>query len=403
MNSTSTSPPPPLVQPGGPLSVAEKERYSRHIMLPPIGTLGQQRISNSRVLVIGAGGLGSPILLYLAAAGIGTIGIIDDDTVEISNLQRQIIHTTPNVGRPKVTSAREAIHAINPNIGVVEHRYRLTESNALRIIDAYDLVVDCADNFATRYLVSDATTLLGKPSVWGSLLQFGAQVSVFWNAHGPTYRDLYPDPPDPGSVPSCGEAGVLSMLCGITGALMAAETIKVITGIGQPLVGRVARYDALDARWQEYQLTKDPETPEIAALEDYEKFCGTAEPADESVDLISADELSSLLRQRDEGSIVFEFIDVREKWEHDANPLPGSRLVPLGLLNQLPELAGTNKAAPIILHCQSGARSGRAARVLTRAGYTNVRSLAGGAAAWSAASPVTPMTFLRRTRGEEPR
>ena len=180
------------------------------------------------------------------------------------------------------------------------------------------------------------------------------------------------------------------MLCGITGALMAAETLKVITGIGKPLVGRVAQYDALDARWQEYQLTKDPETSEITALEDYEKFCGTADTADETFELISADELGSLLRQRDEGSIVFEFIDVREKWEHDANPLPGSRLVPLGRLNQLPELAGPNKAAPIILHCQSGARSGRAARVLTRAGYTNVRSLAGGAAAWSAASPVNP-------------
>lgn len=386
MSATDTpASPPPVVQAGGPLSAADRERHSRHIMLPPIGTVGQQRIRNARVLVIGAGGLGSPILLYLAAAGIGTIGIIDDDTVEISNLQRQIIHTTPNVGRPKVTSAQEAIHAINPGISVVEHRYRLTEGNALQIIDGYDVVVDGADNFATRYLVSDATTLLGKPSVWGSLLQFGAQVSVFWSAHGPTYRDLYPDPPDPGSVPSCGEAGVLGMLCGIAGALMAAETIKVITGIGIPLVGRVARYDALDARWQEYQLAKDPETPEITALEDYEQFCGTAEPAEESINLISADELGSLLRQRDEGSIAFEFIDVREKWEHDANPLPGSRLLPLGLLNQLPELAGTNKETPIVLHCQSGARSDRAARILNDAGYTALRSLAGGAAAWTTA------------------
>lgn len=381
------SPLPPLVHAGGPLSAAETERYSRHIMLPPIGTIGQRRIRNARVLVIGAGGLGSPILLYLAAAGIGTIGIFDDDTVEISNLQRQIIHTTTNVGRPKVTSAREAIHAINPDISVIEHSCRLTEGNALQIIDEYDLVVDGADNFATRYLVSDTTTLLGKPSVWGSLLQFGAQVSVFWSAHGPTYRDLYPNPPDPGSVPSCGEAGVLGMLCGMTGALMAAETIKIITGIGTPLVGRVARYDALDARWQEYQLTKDPETPEITALEDYDQFCGTAELVEESINLISAEDLRALLRRRDEGSIVFEFIDVREKWEHDAKPLPGSRLLPLGLLTQLPELAGTNKQVLIVLHCQSGARSDRAARILTGAGYTEVYSLAGGAAAWSAASP----------------
>lgn len=389
MSNTGTppSPLPPLVQAGRHLTAAQTERYSRHIMLPPVGPIGQQRISNARVLVIGAGGLGSPILLYLAAAGIGTIGIIDDDTVEISNLQRQVLHTTSNVGRPKVTSAQEAIHAINPSVTVIEHPCRLTEGNALQIVDEYDLVVDGADNFATRYLVSDATTLLGKPSVWGSLLQFGAQVSVFWSAHGPTYRDLYPEPPDPGSVPSCGEAGVLGMLCGIAGALMAAETIKVITGIGTPLVGRVARYDALDARWQEYQVAKDPETPEITALGDYEEFCGTAEPAEESINRITPDELGSLLRQRHEGSAVFEFIDVREKWEHDANPLPGSRLLPLGVLTQLPALAGTNKETLIILHCQSGARSDRAARILNGEGYTHVRSLAGGAAAWTTAFP----------------
>ncbi len=375
---------PPLVEPGRSLSAGETERYSRHIMLPSLNVVGQLRISNARVLVIGAGGLGSPILLYLAAAGIGSIGIIDDDQVELSNLQRQILHTTANVGRTKVTSAQEAILAINPGVTVVEHHCRLTADNALQIVGEYDIVIDGADNFATRYLVSDVTTLLGKPSVWGALSQFGAQVSVFWSAHGPTYRDLYPDPPEPGSVPSCGEAGVLGMLCGIAGALMAAETVKIITGMGSPLIGRVAHYDALNARWQEFRLMKDPETPTITALGDYEQFCGTHEPGASPVEYVSPDELGSLLRDRKKGSSAFEFFDVREKWEHDANPLPGSRLLPLGLLMQLPELAGTNKEAAIIVHCQSGPRSDRAARMLSAAGYTNVRSLSGGAAAWAA-------------------
>ena len=376
--------PPPVVDPGEPLSAHDTQRYARHISLPALNDVGQRRIGNARVLVVGAGGLGSPVLLYLAAAGVGTIGVIDDDTVEISNLQRQVLHTTGDVGRPKVTSAREAIHAINPGVRVVEHACRLTADNALQLLDAYDVVIDGADNFATRYLVSDATTLLGKPSVWGSLLRFDVQVSVFWSAHGPTYRDLYPEPPEPGSVPSCGDAGVLGMVGGIAGALMASEAIKIITGIGTPLIGRVARFDALHARWQEFRLAKDPQTPPITALDDYERLCGVTDPSHTVVDRITPHELEDLLRQRDAGSVAFELLDVRERWEHDATPLPGARLVPLVVLAQHPEFAGADKELPVIVHCEAGFRSDEAARILTAAGYTRVRSLSGGAAAWAA-------------------
>lgn len=379
-----TPAPPPVVEPGEPLSARDTERYSRHVMLPALNATGQRRIGNARVLVVGAGGLGSPVLLYLAAAGVGTIGVIDDDTVEISNLQRQVLHTTGDVGRPKVTSAREGIHAINPGVRVIEHHCRLTAGNALGLLDDYDVVVDGADNFATRYLVSDATTLLGKPSVWGSLLRFDAQVSVFWSAHGPTYRDLYPEPPEPGSAPSCGDAGVLGMLGGIAGSLMAAETIKIITGMGTPLIGRVARFDALHARWQEFRLVKDPQAPPITALDDGEEFCGVTDQSRIVVDRITPQELEHLLRQRDARSIAFELLDVRETWEHDATPLPGARLVPLALLAQHPEFAGADKETPVIVHCEAGYRSDQAARILTAAGYTTVRSLSGGAAAWAA-------------------
>lgn len=381
-------PPAPLVEPGPPLSASDTDRYSRHIMLPQLHVLGQRRINNARVLVVGAGGLGSPILLYLAAAGIGTLGLIDDDEVEISNLQRQIIHTTMNVGRSKVSSARDAIHAINPCVNVIEHQCRLTTANALQLFDDYDLVVDGADNFATRYLISDAATILGKPCIWGSLLRFGAQVSVFWNTHGPTYRDLYPEPPAPGTVPSCSDAGVLGMLCGVAGALMATETVKIITGIGNPLIGRIAQLDALQAGWQELRLVKDPQTRPVTALSDYEQLCGIIDDGEIAVDQITPRELDALLKQRDSGSTVFEFLDVREEWEHDAYPIPGSRLVPLDLLTRLPELAGINTHVPIIVHCQSGLRSEKAARILAVAGYSNVRSLTGGAAAWPAETHV---------------
>lgn len=373
---------PPLVEPGAPLSAEEMERYSRQIGLPHVNVIGQRRIKNARVLVIGAGGLGSPVLLYLAAAGIGTIGVIDDDTIDISNLQRQVIHTSANIGRSKVTSAQEAIHAINPDLNVIEHQFRLTNENALQIIKGYDLVVDGSDNFATRYLVSDATYLLDKPSIWGSLLQFGAQVSVFWSTHGPTYRDLYPEPPEPGSIPSCGEAGVLGALCGIAGALMAAEAIKIITGIGAPLIGRVAQFDALHTLWQEFRLIRDLDGASITALVDYEEFCGATNADEIKVAQISSQELRALLSQRDTDSNRFEFLDVRERWEHEASPIPGARLVPLGLLTKFPDLAAPEKDVIIILHCQSGFRSERAARILMASGYTNIRSLVGGADAW---------------------
>ena len=381
--------PPPIVDPGDPLSAADTQRYARHISLPALDDIGQRRIANARVLVVGAGGLGSPVLLYLAAAGIGTIGVVDDDVVEINNLQRQVLHTTDDIGRSKVTSAREAIHAINPGVRVVEHPCRLTADNALPLLNDYDVVIDGADNFATRYLVSDATALLGKPSVWGSLLQFDAQVSVFWSAHGPTYRDLYPEPPEPGSVPSCGDAGVLGMVGGIAGALMAAETIKIITGMGTPLIGRVARFDALHARWQEFRLAKDPQAPPVTALDDYEQLCSVTDPSPTVVDRITPHELERLLRQRDAGAVAFELLDVRETWEHDETPLPGARLVPLALLAQHPEFAGTDKEMPVIVHCEAGYRSDQAARILTAAGYATVRSLSGGAAAWAARDVVS--------------
>lgn len=269
---------PPLVDLGPPLSNTELERYSRHILMPQMGQEGQQRLRNARVLVIGAGGLGSPVLMYLAAAGIGTLGIIDDDTVELSNLQRQVIHGVSDVGRSKLESARASIAEINPGVEVVLHPVRLDSSNALELFADYDVILDGADNFSTRYLVNDAAAILGKPYVWGSILRFDGQVSVFWDKHGPNYRDLYPESPAPGSVPSCAEGGVFGMLCASIGAMMVTEAVKLITGVGETLLGRLLIFDALTSRWREMSITKDPEADRITELINYETFCGWPSP-----------------------------------------------------------------------------------------------------------------------------
>jgi adenylyltransferase/sulfurtransferase len=265
---------PPLVEPGPQLSPEQVRRYSRHLLLPDVGVLGQRRLRAARVLVVGAGGLGSPALLYLAAAGVGRIGIVDDDVVEVSNLQRQVVHGQADLGRPKVESARDRVLEVNPEVDVVAHRLRLDSSNALELMSGYDLVLDGTDNFATRYLVNDACAILGLPYVWGSIFRFDGQVSVFWAAHGPTYRDLHPDPPPPGSVPSCAEGGVLGVLCGAVGSVMATEAVKLITGAGEPLVGRVLVYDALDMSWRTVTVRRNPAVAPITELVDYVAFCG---------------------------------------------------------------------------------------------------------------------------------
>src|SRR5688572_265266 len=306
----------PLVEPAGDLTPAEVERYSRHLIIPEIGALGQRRLKNAKVLVIGAGGLGSPALLYLAAAGVGTLGIIDDDDVDLSNLQRQVIHGVADVGRPKIESARDAIAALNPLVDVRLHNVRLDSSNALELFAEYDLILDGADNFATRYLVNDAAAILGKPYVWGSIFRFDGQVSVFWEQHGPTYRDLYPEAPPAGSVPSCGEGGVFGMLCAAVGSLMVSEAVKLITGVGRSLLGRVALFDALGGSWREIRVSKDPAAEPITELTDYEAFCGIAPAAQADTEhTVTATQLATMLASRTAGLKDFELVDVRESGE----------------------------------------------------------------------------------------
>ncbi|MFC5502999.1 molybdopterin-synthase adenylyltransferase MoeB [Lysinimonas soli] len=373
----------PLVDPADGLTTEERERYSRHVIIPEIGELGQRRLKNARVLVIGAGGLGSPVLLYLAAAGVGTLGIVDDDTVELSNLQRQVLHGVGDVGSTKPDSARAAVAELNPLVRVRRHDTRLDASNALELFADYDLIVDGSDNFATRYLVDDAAALLGKPSVWGAVHRFDGQVGVFWRKHGPSYRDLYPDAPPAGSAPSCGEAGVFGMLCGVIGSVMVVEVVKLITGIGQSLLGRVSLYDALTASWREISVVPDPARAPIAGLVDYEAFCGvpTRSPA-VSEDEVTVVELATMLEARDRGEQDFELIDVREPGEHDFVRIPGSRLIPqAGLLSgdALPELS-LDRA--IVLYCKAGARSSAVLTELQRRGYSRARHVPGGVLAW---------------------
>ncbi|MDR6556162.1 adenylyltransferase/sulfurtransferase [Arthrobacter pascens] len=381
-NATRTSP-APLVDPAAGLTPEEVERYSRHLIIPEIGALGQRRLKNARVLVIGAGGLGSPALLYLAAAGVGTIGIIDDDDVDLSNLQRQIIHGVADVGRPKIESARDAIAALNPLVDVRLHDARLDSSNALELFSGYDLILDGADNFATRYLVNDAAAILGKPYVWGSIFRFDGQVSVFWEKHGPTYRDLYPEAPPAGSVPSCGEGGVFGMLCAAVGSLMVTEAVKLITGVGRSLLGRVALYDALGGSWREIRVAKDPAAPPITELTDYEAFCGITPPAATDAEhSVTATQLAEMLASRDAGTKDFELVDVRESGEFDIVRIDGSVLIPQGRILSGEAWAELPQDRDIVFHCKSGARSAAVLAAARKAGYQRVSHLDGGILAW---------------------
>ncbi len=373
---------PPLVEPADELTVDEVRRYSRHLIIPDVGMDGQKRLKNAKVLVVGAGGLGSPALLYLAAAGVGTLGIIDFDVVDESNLQRQVIHGQSDVGRPKAESARDSIKEVNPGVRVILHQERLESDNALEIFADYDLILDGTDNFATRYLVNDACVILDKPYVWGSIYRFDGQVSVFWNEYGPQYRDLYPEPPPPGMVPSCAEGGVLGVLCASIGSVMVNEAIKLITGIGDPLVGRLLIFDALEMTWREVKVRKDPDTEPVTELIDYEAFCGAvSEEATEAAagSTITAGELKDLLDNKPEEIFL---VDVREKNEYEIVSIPGATLIPKGeflngrALEQLPQ------DRRIVLHCKSGVRSAEALAAVHAAGFSDAVHVGGGVLAW---------------------
>ena len=378
---------PPLVSPADDLTVEEVKRYSRHLIIPDVGKTGQRRLKNARVLVVGAGGLGSPALLYLAAAGVGTLGVIDFDVVDESNLQRQIIHGQSDIGRPKAVSAMESIREVNPLVNVVLHEERLDSDNAMQIFEPYDLIVDGTDNFATRYLVNDACVLLGKPYVWGSIYRFDGQASVFWAEHGPCYRCLYPEPPPPGMVPSCAEGGVLGVLCASIGSIQVNEAIKVITGIGEPLVGRLMIYDALEMNYRTVRVRKDPEcpvcgkNPTITELIDYEEFCGTvSEDAQKAAagSTITATELKDML---DHGEDIF-LIDVREPNEYEIVSIPGAVLIPKGEFLSGAALERLPQDKRIVLHCKSGQRSAEALAVVKDAGFSDAVHVGGGVLAW---------------------
>lgn len=383
---------PPLVEPADGLSPAELARYARHVIIPGLGLDGQRRLKNARVLVVGAGGLGSPALLYLAAAGVGTLGIVDDDDVELSNLQRQVIHGSDDVGRAKVDSARDAICSVNPLVDVVTHHVRLDASNALEILAAYDLVLDGADNFATRYLVNDACAMLGKPCVWGSILRFDGQTTVFWadppagsGVEGVQYRDVFPNPPAPGTVPSCAQGGVLGVLCAAIGSVMANEAIKLITGLGEPLLGRLLTFDALSARWREIQVRPDPRRAPAGRLEDIELACGVpaaaAAGSNDVLPTISAPRLAERLAARDRGADDFDLVDVREPAEHDLVAIPGARLVPRAGFLDGSAFALIDPDRELILHCRSGVRSAEVLALATARGF-DARHLDGGVLAW---------------------
>jgi molybdopterin/thiamine biosynthesis adenylyltransferase/rhodanese-related sulfurtransferase/molybdopterin converting factor small subunit len=374
----------PVTQTEPQLSHAEVLRYSRHLLLPEVGIGGQRKLKAARVLTIGAGGLGSPLSLYLAAAGVGTIGIVDFDAVDLTNLQRQIVHGTSTLGRPKLESAEARLTDLNPNVRIEKHETRLSSHNALEILREYDIVVDGTDNFPTRYLVNDACVLLGKPNVYGSIFRFEGQASLFYAKQGPCYRCLYSEPPPPGLVPSCAEGGVLGVLPGIIGSIQALEVIKWIIGAGDSLIGRLVLFDALKLRFRELQLRKDPacpicgDVPSIHELIDYEAFCGIgAEPSYEGPE-ITAEELRRELDEKGTGLVL---IDVREPHEWEIAHIEGAQLIPLG---QLPERLGDlDGHAEIVTHCHHGARSMKALGLLKGAGFNRVRSLAGGIDAWA--------------------
>ena len=386
---TSTPPPaplPPLVEPAGELSRDEVARYSRHLIIPDLGVAGQKRLKNARVLVIGAGGLGAPTLLYLAAAGVGTIGVVDFDVVDESNLQRQIIHGVADVGRSKAQSARDSIFAINPLVQVRLHEFRLDASNAIDLFTRYDLIIDGTDNFATRYLVNDAAVLAGKPYVWGSIYRFEGQVAVFWedapNGRGLNYRDLYPEPPPPGTVPSCAEGGVLGMVCASVASVMGTEAIKLITGIGEPLLGRLLIYDALQMSYRTITIRKDPaegSSPKITELVDYERFCGAVPEDAVGGSAITPQELRDLL---DSGKKL-ALIDVREPAEWDIVHIDGAQLIPQSLINSGEGLAQLPQDRMPVLYCKTGVRSAEALAAVKKAGFADAVHLQGGIVAWA--------------------
>lgn len=392
-----------MVEPAESLTAEEMRRYARHLTLPEVGVTGQRRLKNARVLVIGAGGLGSPTLLYLAAAGVGTIGVVDFDVVEESNLQRQVLHGIADLGRPKVDSAADAVARLNPLVRLVRHPVRIGTDNALELIGDYDLVIDGTDNFATRYLVNDACALVGKPYVWASILRFDGQVSVFWAGHGPCYRCIFPDPPPPGAVPSCAEGGVLGLLCGAIGSAQAAEAVKLLLGAGEPLLGRLQVHDALRAGWQQLPVAADPDCPLCgrnpritALLEDYQEFCGIGrgtteaggidEEGEAMAEEISVEELRDRLAARERGEDHFVLVDVREPVEREISVIPESVLIPKGAFEEdAVDLARLTEAADggeVVLYCRSGARSGQVQQILLGKEIPAL-NVTGGVLAWS--------------------
>ncbi|MBI4465623.1 MAG: molybdopterin-synthase adenylyltransferase MoeB [Acidobacteria bacterium] len=368
------------------LSNEEILRYSRHLIMPEVGMEGQLKLKKAKVLLIGAGGLGSPLSLYLAAAGVGTLGLVDFDVVDFTNLQRQVVHSTPDVGRPKLESAKDRLHSLNPNIEIATYETQLSSANALELFREYDIIADGTDNFPTRYLVNDACVLLDKPNVYGSIFRFEGQASVFAVQEGPCYRCLYPEPPPPGLVPSCAEGGVLGILPGLIGVIQATEVVKLILGNGTPLIGRLLLVDALEMKFRELKLHKDPECPicgphrTIHLLIDYHEFCGIRPeppPSGLSEYEIEPAELKKKMDRNDD----FFLLDVREPHEVQICSIPGSRLIPLG---QLPaRVHELNSADEIVAYCRSGQRSGKAVDFLKTSGFRKIKNLRGGILAWS--------------------
>jgi molybdopterin/thiamine biosynthesis adenylyltransferase/rhodanese-related sulfurtransferase len=388
---------PPLVEPASELSIDEVKRYSRHLIIPDVGMTGQKRLKNAKVLCVGAGGLGSPALLYLAAAGVGTLGVIDFDVVDESNLQRQIIHGQSDIGRSKALSARDSIKEVNPYITVVVHEEALDTDNVMEIFAGYDLIVDGTDNFATRYLVNDACVLLGMPYVWGSIYRFDGQASVFWAEHGPCYRCLYPEPPPPGMVPSCAEGGVLGVLCASIGSIQVTEAIKLITGIGESLAGRLMIYDALEMSYRSLNIRKDPDcaicgdNPTITELIDYDAFCGavSADAQQAAVgSTITATELKAML----DGDDNIFLVDVREPNEYEIVSIPGAVLIPKDQFLTGAALERLPQDRRIVLHCKSGVRSAECLAVVQNAGFSDAVHLGGGVLSWvNTVDPALPV------------
>ena len=381
----------PLVAPAESLSVDEVRRYSRHLIIPDVGMTGQKRLKNAKVLCVGAGGLGSPALMYLAAAGVGTLGIVEFDTVDESNLQRQIIHGQSDIGRSKAESARDSVLEINPYVTVNIHELRLDSTNVMELFSQYDLIVDGTDNFATRYLVNDACVLLNKPYVWGSIYRFDGQASVFWAEHGPCYRCLYPEPPPPGMVPSCAEGGVLGVLCASIGSIQVTEAIKLLVGIGDPLLGRLMVYDALEMEYRQVKIRKDPNcavcgpNATVTELIDYDAFCGVisdaaAEAARDST--ISVHDLKRMIDERAAGERDFVLVDVREPVEWEIVQIPGAVLIPKGEFLDGSALEKLPTDKQIVLHCKVGGRSAEALAVLKGAGFADAIHVGGGINAW---------------------